>query len=342
MEGRGNEMNLGTILVWSNDTKEFRRTVRLADNLGYSVIGVSDSPAHAQDMCVALTVAAMETDHATLAPMVTCPVLRHPMVTASALSGIHELSGGRVVAAIGTGGSAMAAIGREPVSMDILRTFTSDLRNVLTGEKVQVEGRTTYALMTARPMPIYLAAEGPRSLRMAGELADGVITSVGMSVDRVADKIAIVRESAERAGRDPAAIDFWGMGFVSIRDDKAQANADVSPFLTTITGMGLSGTYLSAHVPDEYRSGIAELARRHNPHRFYSPGTKRGGVAEELGLLDYLVSLNGVTGDEREVHDYLEALEECGVSCLLAAMLPGSVDPEGTLVRLAQANGQQA
>ncbi|HEY4453321.1 MAG TPA: LLM class flavin-dependent oxidoreductase [Pseudonocardiaceae bacterium] len=334
-------MKLGSILVWSNDTKEFRRHVRLADNLGYSVVGVSDSPAHAQDMGVALAVAAMETDHVTLAPMVTSPILRHPLVTASVLSGIHELSGGRVIAAIGTGGSAMAAIGREPASLDTLRTFTSDVRNVLTGEKVQVGGRTTYALMTARPMPVYLAAEGPRSLRLAGEIADGVITSVGMDIDHVANKIAIVRESAERVGRDPAEIDFWGMGFVAIRDNKAQANADISPFLTTITGMGLSGPYMSAHVPEQHRWGIAELARRHNPHRFYSPGEKPGGVAEELGLLDYLVGLNGVTGSVDEVHDYLEALDDCGVTCLLAAMLPGSIDPEGTLVRLAQANGQQ-
>jgi 5,10-methylenetetrahydromethanopterin reductase len=59
-------------------------------------------------------------------------------------------------------------------------------------------------------------------------------------------------------------------------------------------------------------------------------------LVEELGLVDFLVDLRGVTGTPDQVRQYTEKIEKLGETCLLAA-LPGNADPDGTLGRLAQA-----
>lgn len=59
----GHLVQLGTILLWGTDIDVFRHQLRLAEELGYSAIGVGDSPAAWQDMYVSLAVAALETEH---------------------------------------------------------------------------------------------------------------------------------------------------------------------------------------------------------------------------------------------------------------------------------------
>ncbi|WP_052745236.1 LLM class flavin-dependent oxidoreductase [Streptomyces sp. WM6386] len=191
-------------------------------------------------------------------------------------------------------------------------------------------------LTRARPLPLYLAADGPRALRLAGELADGVVIGVGLSLDLVAQKIDTVRAAARDAGRDPDAIDFWGMGFVSVRDSRAEADHDISAFLAATGGMGLKSAHMRAIVPPELLGAVEELERRYDPTVHVVVGSPQARLVEELGLTDFLVGLRGVTGSPQEVRAYADELEKLGVSCLLAP-LPGNVDPEGMLTRLSAA-----
>jgi 5,10-methylenetetrahydromethanopterin reductase len=58
-------------------------------------------------------------------------------------------------------------------------------------------------------MPTYLAASGPRTLRLAGQIADGTAIRTGLTPEIVRDSIAQVHAGAREAGRDPAEIDLW-------------------------------------------------------------------------------------------------------------------------------------
>jgi alkanesulfonate monooxygenase SsuD/methylene tetrahydromethanopterin reductase-like flavin-dependent oxidoreductase (luciferase family) len=329
-------MKLGTILLWGNDVSQFRRQVRLAEELGYEVIGVGDSPAGWNEMYVSLTVAAVESRRAVLAPMVTTPGLRHPSVTAGAMSSLHQLTDGRAVLAIGSGGSAMGSVGRQPAGQAELREYIQAVRALLNGDPAEVDGRTAVALNHARPVPVYMSADGPRSLRLAGEIADGVVIGFGMSLDAVDAKIAIVRQGAEAVGRDPDAIDVWGLAFTSVRDDKAQADRDITPLLAAVGGMGLKAPHMRALVPPDLLPAVKELEERYDPRQHVMVGGTGAQLVERLGLVDFLVGLRGLTGTPAEVREYAGQLEKHGVSHLLAAR-PGTADPEGTLTRLADA-----
>lgn len=219
---------------------------------------------------MSLTLAAQESQDAILTPVVTTPFLRHPVVTASAISTLHELAGGRVMLAMGTGGSATHILGRRyGATQEELRGYVTAVREILGGGSAVVDGRTTEPLERVRPMPVYVAADLPKSLNLAGEIGDGVITTVGMSVELVTQKVATIRAAAERAGRDPAAIEIWGFSFISVRDSRAEANAEIGTALASDVGVRLKAPSMRAVIPAELLSAVEEMERRFVFHDFH-------------------------------------------------------------------------
>lgn len=329
-------MELGTIVLWGDDLSRFREQVRLAERLGYSAIGVGDSPAGWHELYVSLTVAAAETRRALLTTMVTTPGLRHPVVTAGAASALYELTGGRVVLAIGSGGSALGSVGRKATGQRELRQYVESCRALLRGEPAEVDGHTAVPLRRARPVPVYMSADGPKALRLAGEVADGVVIGLGMSLDVVAGKVETIRQAARAAGRDPEAIDIWGLSFTSVRDSQEEANWDITAFLASVGGMGLKAPHMRALIPADLMGAVLELERRYDPRQHVVVGGAGARMVEELGLVDFLVGLRGVTGTPAQFRDFAEQAGKLGVKRLMVP-LPGVADPEGTLTRVAGA-----
>ena len=93
-----------------------------------------------------------------------------------------------------------------PGALDRLRVLIAALRGLFADERVDLDGSSMrLSLRVGSPPPIWMSALGPRAVRMAGEVADGVLLN-WCTPDRVADAVTQVREGAESAGRDPAAI----------------------------------------------------------------------------------------------------------------------------------------
>jgi alkanesulfonate monooxygenase SsuD/methylene tetrahydromethanopterin reductase-like flavin-dependent oxidoreductase (luciferase family) len=329
-------VKLGAIIEWTGDVAVFRRLVRLADDLGYDVIGVGDTPARAFELYVSLAVAAYESRRAVLAPMVTTPFLRHPSVTAWAISSVHELAGGRVMLAVGNGGSARRIVGRAMgASQAELREYVLAVRGILGGGSVVVDGFATEPLTRVRPMPVLVAADYPRSLALAGEIADGVVMTVGMSAELAERKIAVVREAAERAGRDPLSVEIWGFSFVSVRGSRAEAVAEIGAALASDVGLRLRGAHMRAVIPAGLVGAVAEMERRYDVFDHVAGGPN-ARLLEELGLVDFALGLTGVAGTVDEVAGQLKVLESLGM-CGVFAALPALSDPDGTLRGLSQA-----
>ena len=95
------------------------------------------------------------------------------------------------------------------------------LRQALTGERVVFKGKTfevdgfRLTKPPSRPVPIYVAALRPGMLSVAGEVADGVILN-WLAPEDVPKSVAVVREAAERAGRDPKSIEITARIFVNL------------------------------------------------------------------------------------------------------------------------------
>jgi alkanesulfonate monooxygenase SsuD/methylene tetrahydromethanopterin reductase-like flavin-dependent oxidoreductase (luciferase family) len=128
---------------------------------------------------------------------------RRVETTAMAAATVHELSAGRMVLGIGTGSVAKGALER-------LRDAVLTLRAIFRGETVELGDpkRGSFRLSFepgSRPIPIYISALGPKAIRMAGEVADGVLLN-WCTPERAAEAVRLVAEGANAAGRDPTAV----------------------------------------------------------------------------------------------------------------------------------------
>jgi len=157
--------------------------VALAESLGYERAWLYDSPALYPDVWVALAQVAERTDRIGLGPAVLIPSLRHVLTQATAVATLESLAPGRTVAAIGTGFTGRMTLGQKPLPWSEVEEYVRQLRGLLRGEQVEVDGSVVQMIPPAgflpdRPtgVPILVAANGPKGLRVAKEHGDGVMT----------------------------------------------------------------------------------------------------------------------------------------------------------------------
>jgi 5,10-methylenetetrahydromethanopterin reductase len=165
-------------------SRELPEYAQLAESLGYERLWVFDSPALYGDVWMAIGRAAEATERIGLGTGVAVPWLRHVMVTASAIASVEELAPGRLVAAFGTGFTASIALGHKPMRWVDLVAHVTQLRGLLRGEVVEVDGAACEMIHSPgfappRPIntPLLLAPIGPKGFEYSRTLGDGVVLS---------------------------------------------------------------------------------------------------------------------------------------------------------------------
>ena len=159
------------------------------------------------------------------APVWRFPALRIAPVTAHSIASINQLAPGRVFLGIGTGHTAMRVMGMQPMKIRDFREYLRVVRALLSGGEVEYTyGETTRTIRflhqdlrfvnLENPVPIYVAANGPRALRTAGEYGDGLVSVFNDRAEVVSHHLGLVKEGAERAGR-PFSDDFFVAAFTS-------------------------------------------------------------------------------------------------------------------------------
>ncbi len=198
---RGTGVALRDPLPWP----DFAGAARLAEELGYEAMFLPEIAG--RDALAALTGLAGETSRVMLGTGVIPMGSRTPMLTAMAAATVHERSGGRVILGLGTGPAV-------PGALDRLRELVATLRRLLDSE---------VSLVTPSPIPIWISALGPRALRLAGEVADGVLLN-WCPPERVAQARTAVAAAASGAGRDPGAVTVAAYVRASLGEDEAAAD----------------------------------------------------------------------------------------------------------------------
>jgi alkanesulfonate monooxygenase SsuD/methylene tetrahydromethanopterin reductase-like flavin-dependent oxidoreductase (luciferase family) len=188
---RGSAFALRDPFPW----QPFARLVRQGEALGYDAVFLPEIGG--RDALVALAALAGETEVLRLGTGIVPMSSRTSLLTAMAAATVHERSLGRLVLGLGTGPAV-------PGALDRLRELVGTLRRLLAGDRVEVDGRALRLSLVPRDrVPIWLSALGPRAMRLAGEVADGVLLN-WCTPERVRTAKAELREGAEAAGRDPS------------------------------------------------------------------------------------------------------------------------------------------
>jgi 5,10-methylenetetrahydromethanopterin reductase len=201
----------------------FAADVRRAEELGWDAAFQPDSQLRRRDTYVLLAAAARASRRITLGPLLANPINRHPTVTASSIATIDELAPGRVVLGWGVGDTAVRLAGLRPARIKELESSTRLMRALLDGEDVEVGAARPARLPHHRPVPIWIAAGGPRTLRMAGGVADGVFIRVGTHRANIAAAVDAIRAGAAESGRDPSRVRLGAVFHTVLVDDPSRA-----------------------------------------------------------------------------------------------------------------------
>jgi probable F420-dependent oxidoreductase len=203
---------------------------REAEDLGYTSIWLSEVAG--PDALVSLGALALNTSKAELATGVVPIQIRTPGVMAMAFLTVHEFSGGRAIAGLGVSSPALVerwhgAPYRKPVTamrecVTIMRQLFTQGRAKLEGEVYRCDFRLGFRPATKHPPKIYMAGLNAPMLRLAGEIADGVLMNYSPP-EAVGAMVKEIHEGARKAGRNPAEIDLGIYVRMCITDEQGKA-----------------------------------------------------------------------------------------------------------------------
>ncbi|MGA8296120.1 MAG: LLM class flavin-dependent oxidoreductase [Acidimicrobiales bacterium] len=167
-----------------------------AERSGFDFVSLNDHPATDGPVYEAWTLLcwiAAHTETIAIAPRVLAVPLRLPALVAKSSESLDRLSGGRVILALGSGGSPeeLERLGVERASSATRTTGLEEavriIRELWSGDEIALSGdvfqvaRLRLEPKPARKIPIWLGTFGRRGLRITGALADGWIPSLGYS-----------------------------------------------------------------------------------------------------------------------------------------------------------------
>ena len=299
------------------DTDSFARWCKCAEELGFDAVFIPDTQSLYREVYVSCAICAMETSEIIFGPCVTNPVTRHPAVAASAIGTISELSGGRAFWGIATGDSAVLNLGLKPAKLAEMREYILAVRGMLEEGSAQFKGNDARLSWHKSHVPIHIAAEGPKTLRLAGEVADGVIIGTGLIPEVIADTLSFIDEGAKKAGKRVEDLDLWWLVDAHVDADGERAREDIRTALAASAHHSFAFTLENKRIPKELESGIRALRDGYqtSEHGFMDK-SNNAALVDEFGLRDYLADRFAIVGTPAECQKRLEDLENLGVKGL--------------------------
>lgn len=209
---------------WRTPTS-FGESVRMGQDAGIDHAFIPVNPLGVWDPYVLMATGAMATTTMRFGPMLETPVLRPPAVAAGSIATVAELSGGRAMLVYGVGDTAVRWLAKRPARIAELERATIEIRALLRGERLELGAPRPAWLRHARPVPVWIAASGPRSLRMAGRVADGVFLRVGTNPANLRAGMEAIAAGAAEAGRDRSEISIGLIVHTCRSQDPAEIRA---------------------------------------------------------------------------------------------------------------------
>ncbi|HEY2986275.1 MAG TPA: LLM class flavin-dependent oxidoreductase [Candidatus Binatia bacterium] len=288
---------------------------RAAEAAGFDGIFFADSQLNSLDPFQVLALCAAETKRLGLGTAVSNMVYRDPSVLANSAATLNEISRGRAVLGLGTGDGPVYSLGRSATRLVDFERGLKIIRDLLRSGSISVprgrerpEGKVNLRVGKL-PLPVYISAEGPRALQVAGKVADGVILGTGFDLKVLEWAKERIAAGAREAERDPAEIDIMPAGMIAADEDGARARRLVRTRLANRAHHNFRFTLET--VPTDEVAGVK---------RFMSGFDIAKPLEERIDpdlVTDYLVRRFTIAGTPKECVERVRELASAGVKRLL-------------------------
>jgi 5,10-methylenetetrahydromethanopterin reductase len=311
---------------WPYGSEYTVRMATLGERLGWDLVGIADTPGNAMDVWVALALAAARTERVPLAACVTNLVTRHPAITAGAAAAVDAVSGGRFLLGLGTGHSGVANVGTAASSAEAFRRGLAFTRALLAGERATLDGASAQLPRLDRRVPVYAAASGPRALRGAAAVADGVFVNYGLGPEHVTTARGLVAEGAREGGRAAEDVDTWWIACLDVDERREVALDKLGNILGFVAAYVVGPAPEGRGVPPALVPAVHQLRAQYTTHR----ARMDPALTRSLGLFDYLRGRLAVAGTPADCAEQVRAALAAGARSLMFSVSLAS-DPVRTV-----------
>ena len=322
------------------------RVVRRAEELGFSRAWFYDTQMLSADPFVAMGAAAVKTTRIRLGTGVLIPSNRIAPVTANAFASLNKLAPGRIDFGVGTGFTGRRAMGLGAIKLADLEDYVRVVMALLRGETVETEIERKKRLIrllnpelglinTHDPIPLYVAASGPRARSLTAKLGAGWIATAG-DVAAMAD----MQERWRASGRAAQPLHAVVMTGGAILEDGepldsprviAQAGPRAAMLLHRAADAALAGLPMIAAIPSsvaETVAGYVNVARKFTPQGAHYLENHRGHLMfvkpeERRFVTAELIRVTTFTATEKELKQRIAALSETGYGEIAFQIVPG-------------------
>ena len=314
------------------------KDVSYAEQHGFTHAWLYDSQMLFSDPYVSLAFCATNTKTIKLGTGVTNPSSRIAPVTANSFATINALAPGRTILGIGTGNTARRTLGMPAATLDSMREHIRICRDLLGGKTTDYTEGTRHRKIKflnpdadwyniKDPVPAYIAASGPKSLEMAGEIADGVILFGAVSPTLIDFVMEHVRAGAERAGRNPADVYALVMTAFHLTQkgeslETSEVRQAVGPFVSSSTNIFALSNPDPQTLPAELRTDImafrdiykvpeGPIETRHlQMYSDYLLGFKK---EHEAVVSEKIIRATTLTGTAEEIVEAVHGMKKAGI-----------------------------
>jgi 5,10-methylenetetrahydromethanopterin reductase len=326
------------------------RLVRRAEELGFSHAWFFDTQMLSADPFVAMTAAAMKTTRIKLGTGVLIPSNRIAPVAAAAFASLNRLAPGRIVCGISTGFTGRRTMGLGAVKLADMEEYIRVLQGLWRGETVDfaIEGkRQPIRFLNPElgliniddPMPLYIAASGPKARALTAKMGAGWIDNVA-DVERGAATLEQMRSAWQQAGhaRDALTAIAWIGGAVLDEGEPADgprgmavAGPRASMLLHRAADTALAGHPAPLAMRPEFAEaveGYVAHARSFEPKNAYYLANHRGHLMfvrpdERPFITAEMIRRTSFTGTEREIKQRVAGLKDAGFDQAVVSIPPG-------------------
>ena len=308
------------------ETGRSQQTARRAEAAGWDGISLTDSQNLIGDPFVAMALGAQVTERLKFMTGVTNPATRHPAVLATTVATVQEESGGRAVLGIGRGDTALFHLGRQPMPVADFFPAIEQLHTYLNGGTVDQRGRPSRLRWLDRatqpPVPIDIAASGPKVIAFAARTVERITFAVGADPERMAWALDLARTAMREAGRAESEVSFGAYVSIGCHPDPAVGSELIRGGLAAFAHFSAMPGSTGAGLSDHDRELVAEVGRRYDSNLHLVNQADHSSVLD-----DEFVSRFGIVGDPRTCRDRLVELADLGLERFVVTGATFGADP---------------
>jgi len=286
---------------------ELEYYAKLAEDNGFGYMWITDHYNN-RNVYAMLTLLAMRTREMRIGAGVANPYLVHPAVIASAIATVNEVSGGRAILGIAAGDKVtFERIGvkwEKPLSR--IKEAVEVIRALHAGKPVNYEGEF-FRLRGAKldfktgNIPIYIGAQGPKMLKLASEMGDGVLINASHPKDfEIATKNMEIREN------------FDVVAYASLSIDKNREKArNAAKIVVAFIVAGSPDLVFERHGID--KSSVESV--RNTLNNAFATGDWK---SVHNAVTDEMVDVFSISGTPDDIKERVEELKKVGVTQVVA------------------------